>query len=95
MKLFLILGNQLFHTKYLKDFSDHIFFMAEDYGLCTFEKHHKLKILLFLSSMRSFKDELKLKNFNVIYKDINNEFKLSYEKKLEKTIKEKKKKLKK
>ena len=90
MKLFLILGNQLFSPKYLSDFKDHIFFMAEDYGLCTFEKHHKLKILLFLSSMRSFKDELKSKNFNVVYKDVNNDFKLSYEKKLEKTIKEKK-----
>ena len=55
--------------------------MAEDYGLCTFEKHHKLKILLFLSSMRSFKDELKSKNFNLIYKDVNKDFKLSYEKK--------------
>ena len=65
--------------------------MSEDHGLCTFEKHHKLKILLFLSSMRSFKDELKSKNFNVIYKDVNKDFKLSYEKKLEKTIKEKKK----
>jgi deoxyribodipyrimidine photolyase-related protein len=64
--------------------------MAEDYGLCTFEKHHKLKILLFLSSMRSFKDELKSKNFNVVYKDVNKDFKLSYEKKLEKIIKEKK-----
>ena len=64
--------------------------MAEDYGLCTFEKHHKLKILLFLSSMRSFKNELNSKNFNVIYKDINKDFKLSYEKKLEKTIKDKK-----
>ena len=64
--------------------------MAEDYGLCTFEKHHKLKILLFLSSMRSFKDELKSKNFNLIYKDVNKDFKLSYEKKLEKIIKEKK-----
>ncbi len=90
MKLFIILGNQLFNPKYLSDYKDHIFFMAEDYGLCTFEKHHKLKILLFLSSMRSFKDELKSKNFNLIYKDINKDFKLSYEKKLEKTIKEKK-----
>ena len=90
MKLFLILGNQLFSPKYLSDFKDHIFFMAEDYGLCTFEKHHKLKILLFLSSMRSFKDELKSKNFNIVYKDINKDFKLSYEKKLEKIIKEKK-----
>ncbi len=61
MKLFIILGNQLFNPKYLYDYKDHTFFMAEDYGLCTFEKHHKLKILLFLSSMRSFKDELKSK----------------------------------
>ena len=90
MKLFLLLGNQLFSPKYLNDFKDHTFFMAEDYGLCTFEKHHKLKILLFLSSMRSFKDEIKSKNFNIIYKDINKDFKLSYEKKLEKIIKEKK-----
>ncbi len=90
MKLFIILGNQLFNPKYLSDYKDHTFFMAEDYGLCTFEKHHKLKILLFLSSMRSFKEELKSKNFNLIYKDVNKDFKLSYEKKLEKTIKEKK-----
>ena len=90
MKLFLILGNQLFNTKYLNNFKDHLFFMAEDYGLCTFEKHHKLKILLFLSSMRSFRDELKSKNFNIIYQDINKGFKVPYEKKLEKVIKEKK-----
>ena len=77
MKLFIILGNQLFNPKYLTDYKDHTFFMAEDYGLCTFEKHHKLKILLFLSSMRSFKDELKSKNFNLIYKDVNKDFKLS------------------
>ena len=64
--------------------------MAEDFNLCTFEKHHKLKILLFLSSMRSFKEELKSKNFNVFYKDANKDFKISYEKKLEKIIKEKK-----
>ena len=90
MKLFIILGNQLFHPNYLSSYKDHVFFMAEDYGLCTFEKHHKLKILLFLSSMRSFKYELKSKNFKLIYKDINKDFKLSYEKKLEKIIKEKK-----
>jgi deoxyribodipyrimidine photolyase-related protein len=64
--------------------------MSEDYDICTFEKHHKHKILLFLSSMRSFSDELKSKNFNLIYKDVHKDFKLSYEKKLEKIIKEKK-----
>ena len=90
MKLFLLLGNQLFAPKYLNEFKDHIFYMAEDYDLCTFEKHHKHKILLFLSSMRSFAEELKSKNFNLIYKDVNKDFKLSYEKKLEKTVKEKK-----
>ena len=90
MKLFLILGNQLFNPKYLNKFSDHTFYMAEDLGLCTFQKHHKLKILLFLSSMRSFKDELKSKKFNIIYKDCHKDFNLSYEKKLERTIKDKK-----
>ena len=90
MKLFVVLGNQLFNTKYLKRYKDHTFFMAEDYGLCTYEKHHKLKILLFLSTMRSFKDELKSNNFKVIYNDVNTNFKLSYEKKLERVIKNKK-----
>ena len=56
--MFLILGNQLFNTQYLKGYSDYTFYMSEDHGLCTFEKHHKLKILLFLSSMRSYQDEI-------------------------------------
>ena len=90
MKLFLILGNQLFNTRYIKKFSDHSFYMSEDLGLCTFQKHHKLKILLFLSSMRSYRDELKTKNFKVIYNDCHKDFRVSYEKKLEKIIKEKK-----
>ena len=90
MRLFIILGNQLFNPHYLKKFKDHTFYMSEDYGLCTYEKHHKLKILLFLSSMRSFKDELKSKSFKVIYEDVNTKFKTSYEKKLENIIKEKK-----
>tara|TARA_Y100000817_G_scaffold120897_1_gene94690 strand:+ start:117 stop:1445 length:1329 start_codon:yes stop_codon:yes gene_type:complete len=40
--------------------------------------------------MRSFKDELKSKKFNIIYKDCYKDFNLSYEKKLERTIKDKK-----
>ena len=72
MKLFFILGNQLFPLKYLDRFKkDHSFFMAEDNGLCTYEKHHKQKILLFLSSMRSYSDRLK-----------NNKYELSSLKKL-------------
>ena len=87
MKIFVILGNHLFNPIYLKDYSDHKFVMYEDYGLCTYEKHHKLKILLFLSSMRSYYDELKSKKFKVDYFSIENDFKVSYEKKLEKYIK--------
>ena len=63
MNLFFILGNQLFPSKYLDRFKkDHLFFMAEDYELCTYEKHHKQKILLFLSSMRSHAESLKKDN---------------------------------
>ena len=67
MKLFLVLGNQLFNPKYLKEYSGYTFYMSEDFGLCTFQKHHKQKILLFLSSMRSYRDELKSKGFKLIY----------------------------
>ena len=90
MKLFLVLGNQLFNPKYLKEYSGYTFYMTEDFGLCTFQKHHKQKILLFLSSMRSYRDELKSKGFKLIYNDCTSDFKKSYEQKLDKIIKEKK-----
>ena len=90
MKLFLVLGNQLFNPNFLKKYLNHTFYMSEDYDLCTFQKHHKLKILLYLSSMRSYRDELRQKGIRVIYKDCTNDFKKTYEKKLEKTIIEKK-----
>ena len=68
MKLFFLLGNQLFDEKYLEKFKkNHIFFMAEDFELCTYEKHNKNKILLFLSSMRSHADRLKKSNFKIEY----------------------------
>ena len=88
MKLFFILGNQLFPLKYLDRFKkDHIFFMAEDNGLCTYEKHHKQKILLFLSSMRSYADNLKKSKYNLNYSEIEDkDFKDDYFKKLKKTI---------
>ena len=41
--------------------------MAEDKGLCTYEKHHKQKILLFLSSMRSYADGLRKNKFKLDY----------------------------
>ncbi len=88
--MFIILGNQLFPQKYLKPYKDCIFYMAEDYGLCTYQKHHKLKLILFLSSMRSYADELKKNKFKINYYDLNQDFKISYEKKLQNFIKKNK-----
>ena len=92
MNLFLILGNQLFPLKYLKDFKkDNIFYMAEDYDLCTFQKHHKQKILLFLSSMRSYADTLRKNKYKIEYKKIEDkDFRNNYFDKLSKTINQKK-----
>ena len=92
MKLFLILGNQLFPQKYIDHFkNDHLFFMSEDYELCTYEKHHKLKILLFLSAMRSYADNLKKNKFKIDYTKIeSSDFKKDYLEKIKKIIKSKK-----
>ena len=65
--------------------------MAEDNGLCTYEKHHKQKILLFLSSMRSYADNLKKNKFKLDYLKIEDkDFKDDYLKKLKKIISQKK-----
>ena len=92
MKLFFLLGNQLFSEKYLEKYrKDHFFFMAEDYQLCTYEKHHKQKILLFLSCMRSHADRLKKNKFKLEYSSIEDKsFKLDHTEKLKKIIKAKK-----
>ena len=88
--LFLILGNQLFPNKHLRKYKDSTIFMCESFDLCTFQKHHKLKLILFLSSMRSYADELKKNKFKVNYIDLKKDFKISYEKKLENFIKKNK-----
>ena len=84
--LFVILGNQLFDTKYIRDFKNSTFFMCEDYELCTYQRHHKLKILLFLSSMRSYADLLKKEKYKIKYFDLDNDFKVPYERKLKNFI---------
>ena len=45
--LHVILGNQLFPVEHLHQIKPEIVFMKEDMGLCTYEKHHKHKIILF------------------------------------------------
>ena len=90
--IFIVLGNQLFDPRHLKEFKDYKIFMAEDLSLCTYEKHHKLKILHFLSAMRSYNDLLRDKGFEVDYYDCKNKFSSQYEYKLEKSIKKNKSK---
>ena len=68
---FIILGNQLFDPQLLKDKGCELVFMAEDFGLCTYEKHHKLKIYLFLSAMREYKDELESFDIKVNYQKLD------------------------
>ena len=88
--LFIILGNQLFPLNEISNYKDSYFFMAEDKELCTYEKHHKHKLILFLSSMRKYASELKSKKFNVTYYQLNKKnINLTYEDKLSEFIKSK------
>ena len=65
---FVILGNQLFPLANIAKFkNNNYFFMQEDYGLCTYVKHHKLKIYYFLASMREYRDLLKTNKYNIKY----------------------------
>ena len=87
-KILLILGNQLFPIEYIKKTKVKSVFMAEDFGLTTKHKHHKLKILMFLWSMRQYRDNLIKNGFNVYYHSIeDDDFKDDFEKKFFKVIK--------
>ena len=81
----------MFPLTELKSFKSYNFFMAEDYELCTYEKHHKHKLILFLTSMRKYASELKNNGLNLKYFQLNKKnMKLSYEDKISKIIKDKK-----
>ena len=81
----------MFPLTELKSFKSYNFFMAEDYELCTYEKHHKHKLILFLTSMRKYASELKNNDFNLKYFQLNKKnMNLSYEDKISKIIKDKK-----
>jgi deoxyribodipyrimidine photolyase-related protein len=86
--LLLILGNQLFPIEHIKKTKVKKVFMAEDFGLTTYHKHHKLKILMFLWAMRQYRDELVENGYTVYYYSIEDKnFKISYEDKLLAAIK--------
>ena len=81
--LLILLGNQLFPIEEIQQANCGSIFMAEDLGLCTYEKHHKLKILMFLAAMREKRDELLAADCMVEYLEIEHEtFGQTYEEKL-------------
>ena len=85
-RLLVILGNQLFPLSHVRQVGVQRVFMAEDAGLCTYIKHHKLKLVLFLAAMRSYADDLRDAGFDVHYAQLDDQpkgFKApSYEQKL-------------
>lgn len=78
----LVLGNQLFPFDNQQFKDNEVIFMCEDFGLCSDIKHHKSKIALFFSAMRSFRDEAQKKGIRVIYYDFSQNFKKNYTDKL-------------
>jgi deoxyribodipyrimidine photolyase-related protein len=80
--MLVILGNQLFPLRQLPSRDKGPVFMAEDVGLCTYEKHHQQKIVLFLAAMRSYRDELREAGYDVHYIELDTSDARSYEDKL-------------
>jgi deoxyribodipyrimidine photolyase-related protein len=84
---FIILGDQLFPLSFYRPHKDSLIFMAEDLELCTHYKYHKHKIAFFLTSMRTYCDELKHDGFQVHYEEFSPH---SYLERLEKFLKKNK-----
>lgn len=84
MSALLILGNQLFPIKSVKALADKNgvtqVFMREDRELCTYYKFHKHKIILFLSAMRTYAEELRAAGLRVHYEPLQDE--VPFEKRL-------------
>lgn len=67
----IILGDQLFPLKFYQRFKHLPVFMAEDVGLATHFKYHKLKITFFFVAMRSYADQLREHGFQVHYEKLS------------------------
>jgi deoxyribodipyrimidine photolyase-related protein len=78
----IILGNQLFPAKHLPSPERSIIFMAEDLSLCTYVRHHKKKLVLFLAAMRNYADGLRAEGYDVRYDALEQRDESSYEEKL-------------
>ena len=80
--MLVILGNQLFDPVHLPPSGDGAVFMAEDLGLCTYQRHHQQKIVLFLAAMRAYADELRAAGYDVRYVNLDPGDVRNYEDKL-------------
>jgi deoxyribodipyrimidine photolyase-related protein len=81
-----ILGNQLFPLQHLPPPAAGPVFMAEDVGLCTYEKHHQQKIVLFLAAMRAYADELRAAGYTLTYLTLDTTDLRPYEAKLQEAL---------
>jgi len=70
-KILIILGNQLFPIKEIEKTGCNTIFMKEDLGLATNHLHHKLKLLMFFSAMREYRDHLVDNGYDVLYHSIS------------------------
>ncbi len=68
-RAFIILGDQLFDEVPGFDPTAPVF-MREDWGLCSNDQHHKQKLVLFLSAMRTHSDDLRAKGHLVHYEKL-------------------------
>ena len=84
--LLVILGNQLFAPEHLPPPDRVHVFMAEDRGLCTYERHHQQKIVLFLAAMRACARELEDAGYRVHYLRLDPDDARPYEAKLEQAL---------
>ncbi len=86
-KIVVILGNQLFAPEHLAGHEDAEIYMAEDHGACTYQRHHKHKLILILAAMRSHAKALRKEGFDVHYQRLNTASReLSYMEKLKRFI---------
>lgn len=86
-KIHLALGNQLFAPKLIPNFKGLKVVMIEDMGLCTYVRHHKLKIHFFLASMRHYAEELRKAGAHVTYIELDAKDSRTFEQKLSDVLK--------
>ncbi|HRK07547.1 MAG TPA: cryptochrome/photolyase family protein [Pseudobdellovibrionaceae bacterium] len=76
MRLHLVLGDQLYDPRwFLQDFDADrdLVFMCESRALATRYRYHKLKLVLFFSAMREYRDELRALGIRVHYEELEAE----------------------